>query len=298
MYVEGWSQMTEPFYFRFGSTFHYLLEKAYGRSNQHKLPPQTWIKKLFAKYYRDWVGSEHRSERACEDMALSIELATMAFKGYKRVWVDDWAKKKARGKSPVQWLALEKFFKVKHRLPNGHTISVIGYRDGVFIDRDNRIWIIDTKCLSRFSVSDIMESLPFDMQLMLYAATARSEFGNPYGCILNIVKRPQLYRRKDESTIDYLQRVEESLEGKNADEKNFYRIPMEFTPKEIDEWVDRVLNPILLDVEAWWLGKSPHYLNSTALVNQYGKCSMFDPIVRGDFSLLKQRPFKKGTRHG
>jgi hypothetical protein len=137
------------------------------------------------------------------------------------------------------------------------------------------------------------------MQTMLYCFVTYLSTGIfPNKIIYNVIRRPDLYRRKGENLVDYLRRTGEDIDSRP--DHYFKRYNCSLVQDDITGFQKNTLDPILRLFIQWWdsIKKNPtkegrfqspyHYLNSSALVGKYGKVEMWDAIF-GDMSRYKVR---------
>jgi hypothetical protein len=121
----------------------------------------------------------------------------------------------------------------------------------------------------------------------------------PVGAVKDVYRRPaQRWGAKEDLTA-FLARIEsEYADPKNWDQRDktvgyFVRYELRLLISEINHWKTTRLDPIMADIRAWVEGKAPHYANDGNLINKYGRCGLFDGLVKQDFSSYRkrERPF-------
>jgi hypothetical protein len=267
----------------FGSIMHYGLE------HQFRGHPKDVINKITEEYRR------HRSKTLAnskdrDTLNFICSLAEITFPQYCHYWSYD--------DSHINWIAREQKFKVKYNFPSPEggerEVHLRGMRDGLYEYKDKvsgeMIYgVFETKNKSRIVESEIMDNLHADMQTMLYVFSAYLETGRyPNQVKYNVIRRADLYRRKNEQLHAYMNRVENDIISRP--EHYFKRYTARITSTDIHNFVTKTLNPVLNLFVQWYdsIKKNPvgkdrfqspyHYLNSTALVGKYGKAEMWDAI--------------------
>ncbi|KKN74285.1 hypothetical protein LCGC14_0392240 [marine sediment metagenome] len=284
-YVEGWSAKGNPLPLHYGSASHHVLRRMYER--------KLTIKKSIAEFDKLW-----RKERqttfipqkllAQHDLVLGM-LDSIMPHYLRRIQKKD---KPFNDFKTKKWLALEHKFKIPFDVESNQAV-LRGMFDGVFLDDKGRLWLFETKNLSRIDQNDIQASLPFDLQVMFYLyALVRTYPEHKIGGVLyNVLRRPGLRQGVKETLSDFIKRIEKDVSKKYA--HYFMRFPMPITRSEILEWSDKTLWPMISNLLEWWQGlddSTPrHYMNPHALVGKYGRCEMFNAIVDNNFNGLYRR---------
>lgn len=283
--VDGWRSHFVPLAFSFGTCMHWCLEHAY----QLKSPPGAkQCKRIVAEFEKLWKKERPNAPRRQQEIQeLSYGLAEAVLPTYFIRWAGDFKgeeyPKRHNTARPAKWLGLETRFKIGYKYPDGAITWICGTRDAMFLTPKNHVRIFDTKCRSIINEEDTQDVLPFDLQQMLYLWATWKETGKcPTGTTMNIIRRPGHRRGSDEALSSFLARVAKEVANPKKWDHYFIRIEMDVTPDEIRAWQKKVLDPLMLDIRAWWEGKAPHYMNPNALISKYGRCSMFDIIVHGN----------------
>jgi hypothetical protein len=289
-FKELWSSRRASLPLEFGNCGHWCLADMYrvGR------PPTTKeIKASVYAYQHLWEKLvPNPSERQLEVQEEVYGMAEAVLPFYFKRWAGDFPGQKYPFKKPIivpkKWLALEQPFDVPWTFTDGKVCRIRGIWDGLFADKVDDEWLFETKTKSVIDEEGIQDTLPLDIQVMLYCwALLQDRRNPPAGVLYNVVRRPGLYRRKGEALPEFLGRVREDIPARP--DHYFMRWKMRLMPKELAQWVKRTLGPMLDDVRAWAEGRAPHYMNPDSLITKYGRCDMFEPIVRGEFGDCYQR---------
>jgi len=297
--VEGWRSRVTPFYFAYGTCVHWIFRQAYA---QETLPSKALIKRWLNKYFALWekdVPVSTTAQREQQETVCAYALAQLPY--YFRRWAGDFTGHNypvpTSTVAPKGWVALEQRFETSVRLPDGVDVKVFGTQDGILwtdhrtssVPGKKAYWDFDTKCRSYINEDETVETLPMDLQQMLYLWATKKRGFKPSGVVLNVLRRPGQRRRQEESLKDFAARIEADCADPEKWSHYFYRFQMHVTMKEIDDWERNLLIPILQDIKAWWDGTAPHYMNPNALVSKYGQCEMYNPIVRNNYATCYQR---------
>lgn len=281
-YVEGWASEGGSDALNFGIAFHDCLEWiAAGKSvksiQRYILSPMKLRKTK--KFSRDEL-------EAFDTLMRVVKTVLRQYVGY---W-EDYDK-------DFNYIYQEYSFKVNHTTPSGMTIPLRGRWDAVYEQADG-IWLMENKTKSRVDEEAILASLPFDLQTMLYVHALQKHTGRDVaGILYNVIRRPLLRQKKNESPSEYLLRIEEDIVARP--EHYFMRWKVDLVAQDVVDWVARSFNPILEQVAQWWesikadpfepWGSPFHYSNPQALFTKYGRSRYFNLITRGSTEGLYQR---------
>jgi hypothetical protein len=301
-YVLGWigASSTASLAVEYGSAVHWVLQQIYG--SQHPAPEadrvETWINWWWDKWCKDRVPLSESDRSLGAEIVMLMRAVLPAY--FARV------QKKTQLYNDFEarkWIAIEKQFKVPLKITKGEDpVPIRGQFDGVYqlIGKSGGVWVMDTKNLSVVQ-EESMEALHCDLQVMVYVWAASKLWPNVKGCIYNIIRRPTLRRKVDESDAAFSQRIKDDV----AERPDFYfsRYEVTILPEDIRAFESNMLLPLVRDILRWYdsfddgfnrPGSNPyHYMNPLGLVTKYGASTYYAAISRGDFSgLIKRRvPF-------
>lgn len=282
-YVEGWSQKLSKDAVEFGDAFHYIeSEVCHGKP----------INKVASKYIKDVTKEGKLSLHETDALELLVGTVTVTLESYLTQW---------NSQDVKEWVAREKVFNVKREVlkgPQNFIVPLTGRWDGVFRNNAGKLMLFETKTKSRIDEEGLRDSLHLDIQTMLYCYAIRQVYGEePAGVLYNVVRRSQLKQKQTESVRDYCQRVQADIAERPA--WYFMRWETKLAKGDLDRWLQRCLDPALRRIIEWWDSvkglKDPflsplHHLNPAALFNQYGRCSLFNYLTKGDtFGLVKRK---------
>lgn len=133
---------------------------------------------------------------------------------------------------------------------NGRKIRIRGRWDEVFI-RNGKLWLQENKTKSDINRLKITQTLPFDLQTMLYCYTLSVEKKKPIGGVLyNVIRKPNLVQGKTESDIDFLTRLGKDITSRP--DHYFFRSENDLTSSDITAFSKTTLFPLIESVVQWW----------------------------------------------
>jgi hypothetical protein len=290
LHIKGWSRKTAGFPIVFGSVVHAAFERIYGMVQMGNLvgaPDEATVAMTLDQIDKVWKAENpFASAETVNDYELTMALAQVLLPAYFRFW-------KADDFSIFQWRRLEHEFKlpIAVELPpiktwSGWTPRVVktfirGKMDGLY-ERSDRpgVRLFETKTKGRIDPGNLEDILPHQLQPGLYLKAARLIYGErPVAALLNVVRRPQLHQRKNESLAEFATRVGEDIKGRP--DFYFMRMEMEVTEQDFNRF-DAEFNDLLVDFIWWYLGEGPHYKDDNNCENKYGTCPML-PICGRQF---------------
>lgn len=303
-YVLGWQGKSNPMSIEFGNCIHWILEEAYAAPEE--LPDKENCDYLVQSYTEFWKeNNPSPSEQAIEQQNLVYGFAAATLPAYFRRWSGDFTGTYGEMPNvtphPRKWLALEGELDVPYVYPDGLVVRLRGKRDAVFLDKEVKRRVLDTKCLSVVNDSEMMDTFPIDFQQNYYLWCDLQEHGNVAGgAIKNIYRRPGQRRKVNENLHDYFARIAaEAGDPKQWDTKGkdtvgwFVRYNLSVVESEIREWKRTRLDPIMQDIRDWVEGKRSHYPSDKFAVGKYGRCNLFGALVEKDFTncFKRTKPF-------
>lgn len=291
-YVEGWSKHGEPISLHYGSASHYILSQAHAHS---KKPGPKWLKRCIKKYDAIWRKEQSQMipQKLLEQHELVKGLLECTMPAYFRR-ADSPKIKNYNDFKAKKWVGLEQKFRMPFTLQPTHSdIDLRGMLDGVFLTKNKKLWLLETKNLSRIAEDDIQATLGCSLQNMFYMTVLTIKYPNEAigGILYNVLRRPGQRRGVKETLPAFLQRIKDDI--KKRPNHYFMRYSLAITKTEIDEWASTQLRPMLIEFMRWWcLGAElapQHFMNPNALITKYGRAEMFSPIVDGNFGGFHRR---------
>lgn len=301
-YIEGWSLATgtTPLPLHYGSTMHYLLERHTDdlinrKGNKPLIRDRVWVDEMLARF-TTLYKKEQPSGRFTTAMTAQHEMVC----GMVRAVFPAYTVYSQKDGGPLYrdadrvWLASETNFRVEK-----FAVPVVGRIDAMYKTSNEKVLgVFDSKNLSIVDEETLMDWLPCDHQMMTYLMAAQDEHPDmkSFEVTYNVMRRPMLRQKQNESLIEFFDRIAADVEERP--DHYFIRFRLSMTKSEIEKWANEWLIPVLLDMSEWWeqsrIGK-PFPYNPGALVTKYGRVEMFTAITRGDFSGYVKRnvPFSE-----
>ena len=309
-YIEGWRANGEPDSTAFGSASHYVLSRIYETSGKIKNPRaihfailNASIKDFVKEYERLWKREHTRSTlHQVEQLEKMLGLVEAVMPHYiarccqQDSLYGDFQKRK--------WVALEETFEIPFRFNDGRITVLRGRMDGVYEEKD-RLWLFESKNLTRIDGEGISDTLPMNLQVCMYLHAMRVMSGRLNdkrkigGVLYNVIRRPGL-RMADKDTLkSFLTRVSDDIS--HRPDHYFMRFRMPIIQAELDVWYIKNFVPMMHDVQRWYDdiretgGVNFNYMNANSLIGKYGRSGLFDAITKNDFSNCSKRetPFSE-----
>lgn len=269
----GYESNTKKPSLQFGTLMHWLLEKTNTFIMRKKRIPKLNFKVLKAQYKK-----KHREEIIdLQKFEFNFCVAECLLQGYLKHW----------GKKDVQkkWIKAESKFDCK--LGN---FRLRGMRDALYKTKQGKLWLQETKTSSGISAEAFESKLNFDFQSLFYAvATELERTERVAGVLYNIIFKPTIRLKKDETLEDYKNRLTDSI--KTDPDKYFLRYEIVFTKKRTEEFVADLKEKLTI-FNTWyneyknreldtWLKKP--YKNESACIKRWN-CEFLKACSSGDFS--------------
>lgn len=274
-YVEGMKPDTYKEHTDYGNLWHAAISDWIdGKLTDHK------------KWLRRWRSDGNRPTLP-KDLETA-ETVNAMFYALWPVYVDRYA-----SDLDEDWVAQERILTVPITLPSGReTIlrgTVDGFRDGIVRER---------KTKSQINRERIESLLLLDIQSMLYLVLQWKMSGMiPKGIEYDIIRRPgtKPHVRKRETLQAYVKRLRSDVEL-NPDHY-FIRFEQRVKTSYVREWFNRVLIPMVEEIERWVDG-GPHFPGGANALNPRPWASEYaELIVYGDdASFVQEWSFSYETK--
>jgi len=280
-YLQGYESIYNRLPLTEGSIGHEVLQHAYEDIKTGKLktiPSKQQVIKYTKRVEKQWLKENSRKDpRALEHVEYSLTTMEATLPAYFDFWRKDLKQ--------IKWLGLEESFALPYVLPDGRKTILRGKKDGEFLKKG--LWLFETKFKSQISESNLIDTLSFDTQVLLYLrALKHIHKRTPEGVLYNVIRRTCLQRRKAESLAQFAKRLKDDIENR----PDFYFMRFEIATDDFDlEKFDIELEGIIKDFYDWIEGKVPHYKNTYNCVGKYGRCDFLPCCGMNDFSALKKR---------
>jgi RecB family exonuclease len=273
----------------FGTLIHNILEYTYTDYSKYYIRGEG---KLFdphaavLKYTQDCDEAWRKEHpRATADMLQQWETLVGWAIALLPVYVEFWKK----DLSEVRWYALEQEFCEKFPVDGlPYDVYLRGKIDGIYSHKGGDIWIMDTKTKYLIDDNKILDLLPTDLQMNLYAWAANRLYAtfNIKGVMHNTIQRPRLRLKKNETPAELASRVRQHVT--ECPEEYFRRFELVLNPADVVKVEDNAAN-IIRTMHAWMEGDIPHWRATSACENKYGTCSFLPICSCGDFSNYQQK---------
>lgn len=305
-WVEGVYPIAPSYPLTFGTVIHECLgsiHQAIAQGRCTKLPGRKRIRRVVAAAEEAWHKENRRaSKKAIEQLELACALAEQMLPQYFRFW--------KKTLFTMEWddKLTERFHKIPFKVTGHDEVMLNVKMDSAFFLRKiirsrkkgtkkkvRRLWLFETKTSSKIVPESLAETLPIGLQHGIYAIGLEHLYGKlPRGTIYNFIRRPGLYRRKDEDFRDYAERCGEDVAKRP--EFYFIRIPI-VTDKDEVSLVRAELQGIILDYLKWLdqIRKHPtgalvHYRRTGACDGKFGPCPFIPICTRNDYTMFKGGP--------
>jgi len=293
----------------FGSLVHDALDKIYSavmRKSKASIGTE-WDRDVFVKAQLDIVLREMEEtqratltesgkadDTALQELETQYGMARGVLPGYLEKWTEDFRE--------VEWLGLEEIFTLMFDtgldLGKGPLIPLTGKRDGRFRSiSTKKLYLFETKTKGRIDETAVADKLNIDLQVLLYCYTMWKEFNElPSGVVYNIIRRPQLQRKKGESLKEFIERIEQDT--RTRPEFYYIRYSLSLLKKDLEKFEEE-LKSALQQIQRWFHGEF-HYKNSLACSFGGINCEFLPVCSRNDRVNFKQKetPFPELTAEG
>lgn len=274
-FLTGWSSRAVGMGMTYGIIVHGVLELAYLDIQMKRLsgiPNAARVKLYIKAVERQWHKENPMADKPTLqklETSLLIAEATLPF------YFDYW-KKDLRD---IAWKTLENEFSMPYTLPDGRKTRLRGKMDGVYTQTNKLTALFETKSKSRIEEEDILDMLPFELQVNIYLLVLRwMEQKRPAGVLYNIIRRIGLEQGKKESVKEYSNRCVADI--LKRPQFYFVRMNMPITDQDMFRF-EAEMQDMLTDFYDWFQGKAGHYKNPGACIGKYGRCKYLNACSSG-----------------
>lgn len=269
VYVDALKPEKTPETFIFGDLVHYALERYYQGQTQH-VGISNYCKEYFQRHFEPKFSEYSLDEQErLEHILAKAQAVVDAYIIHYSYFDDEFMKE-----SP---LGIEESFEYKF----GGLIPLRGKLDLKFAEK-----IVDHKTKSRIDMETDRELYPTDNQLNLYSYVFWKQTGKIPKFVYNIIRQPQ--HKKSEGLLDKILEKPDHF---------FHREEYQLHEKELIEWRDNQLIPILSSMQTWFKSDytRPKYYNPMALRTIYGLSPLYKVILHQDHTgfTRKETPFEE-----
>lgn len=281
LYLKGLDSVYHRLPLIYGTIGHAILQEAYSdiMNGKLKVVPDSRMVKVYArKVEAGWLKENPKPNKEALgflEYSLAILEKTMP------LYFDFWRKDLKQ----MKWLGLEQKFSQPYTLSDGRKTFVKGKMDGEFEKKG--LWLFESKFKSQIQEGNLMDTLSYETQVMLYLWRLAKKSGRvPEGTLYNVVRRTALRERKGESISQFALRVMKDVEKRPK--FYFIRFEIAIVKQDLDAF-DSELSGMVRDFYDWWEGKVPHYKNTDECIGKYGRCQYMSICSRGDYSQFAKR---------
>jgi len=279
--------------FLYGSCTHYLhemlIDKIIYNIKKNESNSEIYFRNLtniklwvaehlrnFAKTYPDYrLFEPQKAEDLCSDAAVIFCY---------------YIKSQIKILEKLKWIKAEHKFNVPFNAngpgnyPTEKPIILRGMIDGVFRNpKTNKLWLLETKTKSRMNEDTLMDTLMADFQSFVYMIAIHELYGEyPAGVLYNVLRKPCLRRKKDESIDSFGKRIEEDVNVRTG----FYFVQFNISVNSTDiQNFEIEFRRILSEFVRWWEnGDQFEWKNREYCENKYGCCPFLSLCTHGDTS--------------
>jgi len=258
------------------------------KDGRKKLPGPKRIKRYLAKAEVSWKKENPMAGgQAIGQLEMSKMFAKAVLPMYFKYWKKDLEE--------VEWDSLEGEFKLalnRNRLDvNSGSTWMRGKMDGSLFKLNKKgkrgLWLFETKTKGRVEEGILLTRLPLDFQVHFYLTALRVMKGKrPRGVIYNIIRRPQIRQKKNESMHEFAVRC--SADVKSRPEFYFFRYEVTISNEEMQAF-RRELIILLRRFWHWSIGATPSIKNRFACETKYGLCNYINICTSNDYTGLYKR---------
>lgn len=248
----------------FGKVFHWLLSKLM-KFGYVGINVPLWIEDF--QKSDSWVSEQEMEE----DCALAEVVFLHYVKAYKK---QDML---------MEVVSCEKFIYWTNGSDVRYVKADLVYRVG----KHKGLWVMENKTRSRIDEEGMSLHLLIDFQNLFTVTTIEGAMKEDVvGVKYNIIRTPQLERKKDETLKEFCERVDEDIAGRP--EFYFIRPEIIYSARDKQWFLTNEYAGIIEDLRAVVAGKSRCYRNSCACLRPY-KCDFLEACAMGDISYLVKK---------
>lgn len=265
----------------FGNIMHSLLEGLYKTVAKGNDPAKFSVTKALAEHRKKNPGvNPEQMERECA-------IAEVMFAFYRQYYRKD--------------LTTKKFYAVESRFTASDGLPMPAYAilDAVYRDTKDQYWCMEHKFWGRIDEAGLDLVLGFDFQSLLHMVlldNAIAEVGDgpkSRGVLYNIVRKPQLRQKQDESLRDFCDRLAKDVESRP--EWYFIRREIVFSEADKKRFRDRELASLLGKMKDVAEGRCGVYRVSMNCLQPW-KCEFLEACASNSLLSLVKRPRRKGKK--
>lgn len=248
-YVQRVTPKVTPGYFEDGGAFHDALEDR-GNGIEH-----SYIGVKIRNNYKKFIAELKvpLTEDIIANYDKRMAMVQGMFAGYEATYPRD------------EWEVIE--CEGEFRVPFEGTF-VRGKRDKK-VRISNKIWLVEHKTSSVIN-SSYVNKLPMDQQTLTYTWSDWKETNDLVeGIVYDVIKKPQIRQKKDESRPEFLERLQ--AEYTTKPDKYFFRENLRYTKKQLQQFEKNLIKILRLMKSCEDDPKANVYRNENAC-DDFGGC--------------------------
>jgi len=270
--INRWVKSGTERKYLFGTVIHAFLEKAYTRHifkdvNVENAFIDEWVTNYFQEHVTGRIsGLEKRGEQEIEARVYAVLTEYMKF------YRDDFTE--------MKFVEVEKSFEIDF---HGYTLK--GKTDGVFQDKQNKLWVLEHKTKGRIDEDTLLLLLCFDTQSLFYVLVKQRQAKQSVaGVIYNVIRNPSQRWSTSETLKKYQDRIIKEIQLKPEHFFKRYEIP--FTPQDVIKFEGH-LDTVLSELQSLIQGRTPVYKNDKACDGKF-VCEYLEACAKGKLTGLEQ----------
>ena len=267
---DRWTKTRTGGALRRGSMAHAVLEECYNQQQAGKKMGPKKVARIVDKIFNDFQDKEGKrwsvGEIAEFEMLWAQASAVLPayFKHYK---------------DRFKWVGVEQKFSVPLEVEGVGEVTLRGMRDGAF-KLKKKFWLFETKTRARIDEWAIVDTLSRDLQVNVYLLSLWLESGKlPSGVLYNVIRWPGLKQKKDESSLDFRERIAEHI-AKDP-EHYFKRFEIVTDEEELTTFREE-LEGHLREIHEWVEAGRPTTMFANPCVGKYGMCQYVPLCFEGN----------------
>lgn len=254
----------------FGNMVHHVLDLAYSAK---RMPSEKGIDKWVDQYVAQWEARNMGAGTQDIERHAAVTVCLMA--EYLKHYLADFTEKKFTG--------VEALFSVRWK---GFLLR--GKKDGRYLTKAAKKWIMEHKTRSDIDESSISELLAFDLQNLFYitAEEAEDPFNPVHGVLYNVFRNPQHKLKAGESLKSYAARIRSDAKKRPA--HFFVRFEAAYTKADKESFA-RQLEAKLIEIRGFLRGDLACYRNEAMCKVGFIKCEYLKACSSGTMAGYRQK---------
>ena len=257
----------------FGNVYHLALEITQNKISTGAISTPEDVKSAMVHIMEEvYAHLEDDYQKALPDTREDYEFAYGCTEAMLPLYFFFWASDFFGGNKKT-WLFSEREFKVEFA-----GVPLRGKIDGGYSDVLKRRWMLENKTKGVWNEGNLSKIIERDLQVNVYDLALSELDGVKYeGVLYNIIRRPQLRRKKDEDMKAFISRVKEDVETRpewyfsrlevtiSEDQRAAFRVQLSRIVDRIKKWYALAKDNAGLDIE-----------NTSQCQQVYGACQFLN----------------------